>query len=116
MHGIVMGTKPHHIHVWFEPKKRSFWLTYDLLTKLETADLSPLEEHIQFIVSMLNAEEWELEETAERYRLLCYVDEIPFETLLALKSYLDVDYAGLTLGPEGMGRMIATVQWVKDQP
>jgi len=112
-HGIVMGAKPHHIHLWFEPSKRSYWITFDILRKIEAAKVSPLLDRIQFVAYSLAAEEWELEETPQQFKLLCYVDEVPFETLQELRSYLDVDYVALSLGPEGMGRMIANVQWLK---
>ena len=111
--GIVMGTKPHHIHLWFEPTKRSYWINFEILRKVEDAELSPLLNRIQFLCYGLNAEEWELEEKEQHFTLLCYVDEIPFETLQELRSYLDVDYVSLTMGPEGMGRMIARIQWLK---
>ena len=112
-HGLVMGAKPHHIHLWFEPTRRGFWINFNILRKVDDVDLSPLADRIQFLAYSLNAEEWELEETAEAYTLLCYVDEIPFETLQELRAYLDIDYVALSLGPEGMGRMIAKVQWAK---
>jgi hypothetical protein len=112
-HGIVMGTKPHHIHLWFETSRRSYWINYEILRKSDDAELSPLLDRIQFLSYGLGAEEWELEETAEQFTLLCYVDEVPFETLQEVRSYLDVDYVALSLGPEGMGRMIARVQWLK---
>jgi hypothetical protein len=111
--GIVMGTKPHHIHVWFESQKRSYWLSYDILRRVEEEDVSPLLSRIQLITYAVNAEEWELEETAEHYKLLCYVDEVSFETLLELRTYLDLDYQALSLGPEGMGRMIAQFTWIR---
>jgi hypothetical protein len=111
--GIVMGTKPHHIHVWFEPTKRSYWINFDFLQKAEDAETSPLLDRIQTLTYGLNAEEWELEETDEQYTLLCYVDEVPFETLQQLRAYLDLDYVALSLGPEGMGRMITRIQWLK---
>src|SRR3972149_8156164 len=103
LHGIVMGTKPHHIHVWFERQKRSFWLTYDILRKVEDAELTPLLSRIQVLAYSFKAEEWELEETESRYKLLCYVDEVSFETLLQVRNYLDRDYQTLSLFPEGMG-------------
>jgi hypothetical protein len=112
-YGIVMGTKPHHIHLWFESQNRSFWLTADMLRKVEDAEPTPLIDRIQMIVYSLNAEEWELEQTAQMYKLICYVDELSFETLQELRTYLDVDYEGLSLYPEGMGRMIAQTQWSK---
>jgi hypothetical protein len=111
--GIVTGTKPHHIHLWFEPTRRSYWISYDILRKAEEIDPSTLYDRIQFLCYGLGAEEWELEENAEQFTLLCYVDEVPFETLQEIRSYLDVDYVALSLGPEGMGRMIARVQWLK---
>jgi hypothetical protein len=111
--GLVMGTKPHHIHLWFESSRRSYWISYDLLRKVEDAEQSPLVDRIQFLAYSLNAEEWELEESEEQFALLCYVDEIPFETLQELRAYLDIDYVAISLGPEGMGRMIARIQWLK---
>lgn len=111
--GIVMGTKPHHIHLWFEPSRRGYWINYDILRKAEDIELSRLADRIQFLAYSLNAEEWELEETAETYILLCYVDELPYETLQEVRAYLDIDYVSLSLGPEGMGRMITRIQWAK---
>jgi len=111
--GIVMGTKPHHIHVWFESQKRSYWLNYDILRTVEDSD-SKLLQRVQILSYEVNAEEWELEETTETYKLLCYVDELTFETLLEIRSYLDVDYQAMSLGPEGMGRMIAQFTWIRD--
>ena len=108
-----MGTKPHHIHVWFESSRRSYWINYDILQKTDDVEVSPLLDRIQFLSYGLGAEEWELEETPEQFTLLCYVDEVPFETLQEVRSYLDVDYVALSLGPEGMGRMITRVQWLK---
>jgi len=110
--GIVMGTKPHHIRLWYETLKRSFWLTYDLLRKTDEAP-SPLLKRIQTISYLLNAEEWELEETDKTCRLICYVDEVALETLEELRVYMDIDYQNLSLFPEGMGRMIAQVDWLK---
>lgn len=112
--GIVMGTKPHHIHVWYEAQNRGFWITYDILRRIEEAPLSPLLQRIQAISYMLNVEEWELEDNAEIYRLICYVDNEPIETLIELRAYLDIEYRSLELKPEGMGRMIAQVEWLKD--
>ena len=111
--GIVMGTKPHHIHVWFESQKRSYWLNYDILRTVEKDEPGALLSRIQLIAYAVNAEEWELEETREYYKLLCFVDEVSFETLLELRSYLDLDYHALSLGPEGMGRMIAQFTWIR---
>ena len=111
--GLVMGTKPHHIHLWYETTRRGYWINYDILRKADDVELSKLADRIQFISYSLNAEEWELEENAEQFILLCYVDEIPFEILQELRSYLDIDYVALSLGPEGMGRMITRVQWLK---
>ena len=111
--GIVMGTKPHHIHVWYEAQKRGFWITYDILRRAHDPSPTPLLRRIQTIAFLLNAEEWELEETAEVHRLLCYVDEEPLETLLELRAYLDVEYKSISLKPEGMGRMIAQIEWLK---
>jgi hypothetical protein len=111
--GIVMGTKPHHIHVWFESSRRAYWISFDILRRVEDADLSPLLDRIQFLTYSLNAEEWEIEENPEQVTLICYVDEIPFETLQEIRAYLDIDYIALSLGPEGMGRMITRVQWAK---
>ena len=111
--GIVMGTKPHHIRLWYESTKRSYWINFDILKKVEEADVSSLFDRIQFFCYSLDAEEWELEETAEQYALLLYVDEVPFETLQQLRAYLDVDYVSLSMGPEGMGRMITKIQWLK---
>ena len=108
-----MGTKPHHIHLWFESSRRAYWINFDILRRVEDAELSPLLDRIQFIAYSLNAEEWEIEETAEQVTLLCYVDEVPFETLQELRAYLDIDYIAISLGPEGMGRMIARIQWAK---
>ena len=108
-----MGTKPHHIHLWYETTRRGYWINYDILRKADDVELSKLADRIQFISYSLNAEEWELEENAEQFILLCYVDEIPFEILQELRSYLDIDYVALSLGPEGMGRMITRVQWLK---
>jgi hypothetical protein len=113
LHGIVMGTKPHHIHVWFEGSRRGYWINYEILRKVEDLELSRLEDRIQFFAYSLNAEEWELEENPENYTLLCYVDEIPLETLQELRAYLDIDYVAISLGPEGMGRMITRIQWAK---
>lgn len=112
--GIVMGTKPHHIHVWYESQKRGFWITYDILRRIAEASVTPLLERIQSISYMLNAEEWELEENAEVHRLICYVDEESLETLIELRAYLDIEYKTLALKPEGMGRMIAQVEWLKE--
>jgi hypothetical protein len=112
-YGIVTGTKPHHIHVWFEQQKRSFWLNYDILKKVEDLEPNPLLDRIQLLVYAVNAEEWELEETDSLYKLLCYVDQLSFETLLELRGYLDVDYHSMSLFPEGMGRMIAQFEWIK---
>lgn len=112
-YGIVMGTKPHHIHLWFETLNRSFWLTHDMLRKIEEADTSPLINRIQMLVYGLKAEEWELEQTETVFKLICYLDEVSFETLQELRNYLDIDYSSISLYPEGMGRMIAQVQWVK---
>jgi len=74
---------------------------------------SPLLKRISLLSYSLGAEEWELEETAEIYRLLSYVDEVTLETLQEIRSYLDIDYKALTLSPEGMGRVIAQVAWLK---
>jgi hypothetical protein len=112
-HGIVMATKPHHIHVWFEAQKRGFWITYDILRRIPEPELTPLLERIRTLAYLLNAEEWELEETAEVYRLICYVDEEPLETLMELRASLDIHYRALSLKPEGMGRMIAQIEWLK---
>jgi hypothetical protein len=111
--GIVMGTKPHHIHVWFEPSRRAYWINYDILRQFEDAEVSPLLDRIQFLTYSLNAEEWEIEESPEQVTLICYVDEIPFETLQEIRAYLDIDYVAISLGPEGLGRMITRVQWAK---
>ncbi len=111
--GIVMGTKPHHIHLWFETSRRSYWISFDILRRTEDVELSKLADRIQFLAYSLNAEEWELEETPEQFTLLCYVDEILFETLQELKAYLDLDYVAISLGPEGMGRMITRIHWLK---
>ena len=112
-YGIVMGTKPHHIHLWFETLNRGFWIPFDILRPVEDADVSSLLDRIRTIVYFLRAEEWELEENSELYRLICYVDEITYETLVELRSYLDVSYISLKLAPEGMGRVIAQVEWGK---
>jgi hypothetical protein len=109
--GIVMGTKPHHIHLWFEAQNRSFWLTYDILQKMEDAELSPLFKRIQLLCYLLDAEEWELEESGEKCILICYVDKVPFETMVEIRNYLDFDYRSLSFYPEGMGRMIAHIEW-----
>ena len=111
--GIVMGTKPHHIRLWYESTKRSYWINFDILQEVEEGEVSRLFDRIQFFCYSLDAEEWELEETAENYTLLLYVDEVPFETLQQLRTYLDVDYISLSLGPEGMGLMITKIQWLK---
>jgi hypothetical protein len=111
--GIVMGTKPHHIHLWFEFSRRSYWISFDNLKRVDDPELSPLLDRMQFLSYSLNAEEWEFEESADNYTLLCFVDEIPFEILQELRAYLDVDYVSMSLGPEGMGRMIARIQWAK---
>lgn len=111
--GIVMGAKPNHIHLWFELQKRSFWINADILRRVEDPELSPLLKHIRTISFTLDAEEWELEETDELYKLLCYVNEVPFETLQEVRSYLDFEYHSFLLGPEGMGRMIAQLEWAK---
>ncbi len=108
-----MGTKPHHIHVWFEPSRRSYWINFEILKKVEGVDLSRLLARIQLLSYSLQAEEWELEETPEHYRLLCYIDEVSLETLNDLRTALDIDYGSLSLSPEGMGRMIARVEWSK---
>ena len=113
LYGIVMGTKPQHIHLWFETPNRSFWLNYDILRKAPEAETSGLIRRIQTLTYALNAEEWELESAKETYKLICYVDEVSFETLQELRSYLDIDYHSLSLSPEGMGRVIAQVQWNK---
>src|SRR3990172_4407695 len=81
-YGIVMGTKPQHIHVWYERSKRGFWLNYDILKRVVETEISPLFSRIQLVAYSLKAEEWELEETAEHYKLLCYIDEVSVETLL----------------------------------
>ena len=112
-HGLVMGTKPHHIHLWYEDQNRGFWITYDMLRRVQDPELSPLQERIRTIAFLLNAEEWELEETPEIHRLLCYVDEVPFETMVELRAYLDFTYRTLSFKPEGMGRMIAQIEWTK---
>lgn len=112
-YGIVMGTKSHHIHVWYRAQKRSFWLTYDILRKVEDVHPPPLLARIQLLAYSMNAEEWELEETEGSFKLICYLDEVSFETLQELRSYLDVDYQSLSLYPEGMGRMIIQIQWAK---
>ena len=112
-HGIVMGTKPHHIHLWYESSRRSYWISYDILRKVDDVELTRLADRIQFLTYSLNAEEWEFEENNEQITLLCYVDEIPLETLQELRAYLDVDYVAISLGPEGMGRMITRIQWLK---
>jgi hypothetical protein len=112
-HGIVMGTKPHHIHVWFETLNRGFWIPFDILQNTEDIVVSKLIDRIRTIVYYLRAEEWELEETPELYRLICFVDEVTYETLVELRSYLDVTYISLKLAPEGMGRVIAQVEWAK---
>lgn len=111
--GIVMGTKPQHIHVWFEVANRSFWLNYDILRKVVEVDASPLFTRIQILTYALNAEEWELEDHGQTYRLICYVDEVSFETLQEIRSYLDINYHSLSMFPEGMGRVIAQVEWNK---
>jgi hypothetical protein len=111
--GIVMGTKPHHIHLWFPALNRSFWIAYDILRRDDEAELLPPVDRIRTIVYSLKAEEWELEETKELYRLICYVDELTFETLVELRSYLDISYHSLKLSPEGMGRVICQVEWLK---
>ena len=111
--GIVMGTKPHHIHIWFESLKRSFWLNYDILRKIVDIELSPLVRRIQTLSYLLNAEEWELEELDDRYRLILYLDAVTLETLQEIRGYLDIDYHALSLFPEGMGRMIAQIDWQK---
>jgi hypothetical protein len=112
-YGIVMGTKPHHIHMWYEPQKRSYWLNYDILRRVEDAEPSRLISRIQMVAYSLNAEEWELEETESYYKLICYVDEVSFETLQDLRNIFDIDYHSLSLFPEGMGRMIAQIQWAR---
>jgi hypothetical protein len=109
----VLGTKPHHIHLWFESLNRSFWIPYDILREVEDPEVSKFVEHVRSIVYLLRAEEWELEETSELHRLICYVDEVSFETLLELRTYLDISYSSLKLVPEGMGRVIAQVEWTK---
>jgi hypothetical protein len=111
--GLVMGTKPHHIHLWYEPTRRSYWINFDILQKDDEIELTPLLDRIQFLAYSLNAEELEFEESAENFTLLCYVDEIPFETLQEVRAYLDIDYVSLSMGPEGMGRMITRIQWAK---
>ena len=108
-----MGTKPHHIHIWFESLKRSFWLNYDILRKIIDIELSPLVRRIQTLSYLLNAEEWELEEPDDRYRLILYLDAVTLETLQEIRGYLDIDYHALSLFPEGMGRMIAQIDWQK---
>lgn len=112
-HGIVMGAKPHHIHVWYETQNRGFWITYDILRRVPEPQLTPLLRRIQSIAFLLKAEEWELEGTPEMHRLLCYVDEESLETLMELRAYLDTEYHSLSVKPEGMGRMIAQVEWLK---
>jgi hypothetical protein len=112
--GIVMGTKPHHIHVWFEEQNRGFWLTYDLLRKIEDGELSPLLKRVQLLTYLLDAEEWELEESPGPTKLICYVDRVSFETMMEIRNYLDFDYRSLIFYPEGMGRMIAQIEWNKD--
>ena len=110
-YGIVMGTKPNHIHLWFESNRRSFWLNYDILRRPEGIELTPLFSRIQLLTYALKAEEWELEQTEDSTKLLCYIDEVSFETLQELKMYLDFEYQSMTLSPEGMGRMIVQIQW-----
>jgi hypothetical protein len=110
-YGIVMGTKPHHIHLWFESLKRGFWISYDVLRRVEDIEVSPLIARIQTIAYALNAEEWELETSGDVYKLICYIDEVSFETLQELRSYFDISYHSLSLYPEGMGRMIAEFEW-----
>ena len=61
-YGIVMGTKPHHIHLWFETLNRGFWIPFDILRPVEDADVSSLVDRIRTIVYFLRAEEWEMEE------------------------------------------------------
>jgi hypothetical protein len=113
-YGIVMGTKPHHIHLWYEQQNRSFWLTFDLLKIVEDPDASQLLKRIQFLAYMIDAEEWELEELVDHYQLICYVDKVTFETMVEIRSYFDFDYRSLSFYPEGMGRMIAQMEWNKD--
>jgi hypothetical protein len=112
--GIVMGTKPYHIHLWFETQNRSFWLTYDILRKVEDPELTPLFKRLQLLVYLLDAEEWELDENEGEGKLICYVDKVPFETMLEIRNYLDFDYRSLSFYPEGMGRMIAQIEWAKE--
>lgn len=111
--GIVMGTKPHHIHLWYESLNRSFWIPFDILREIEDPDVSNFVQRVRNIVYLLRAEEWELEQTSELHRLICYVDEVAFETLLELRTYLDISYSSLKLAPEGMGRVITQVEWTK---
>ena len=111
-YGIVMGTKPHHIRLWYEQQKRSFWLTYDILKRIET-EPTPLLHRIRTLVYGVDAEEWELEETPDLYKLISYTHEASLETLQELRSYLDIDYHSLVLYPEGMGRMIIQFEWNK---
>ena len=111
--GMVMGTKPHHIHLWFETLNRSYWITFDILKKAEDPVLTPLQSRIQTVCFALNAEEWELEETPEIYRLLCYIDQATLEQLQDLREAFADSYVSLSLYPEGMGRMIAQTEWKK---
>ena len=108
-----MGMKPHHVHLWFESQRRSFWLTYDILEKVEENDKSPLLTRLQFLNYALDAEEWELEETGEQYKLISYIDRASFEMLVELRHYLDFEYQSISLYPEGMGRMIIQIEWSK---
>jgi hypothetical protein len=112
--GIVMGTKPHHIHLWFESQNRSFWLTYDILRKVDDSELTPLFKRLQLLAYLLDAEEWEIEETGELHKLICYIDRVSFETMVEIRNYLDFEYRSLSFYPEGMGRMIAQIEWAKE--
>lgn len=110
-HGIVMGTKPHHIHLWYENLRRSFWISYDVLRRVEDLEISPLLAKIRLIAYTFQAEEWELEESGDTYKLICYIDQVSLETLQEIRSYLDINYQSLSLSPEGMGRMIVQIEW-----
>jgi hypothetical protein len=63
---------------------------------------------------LLDAEEWELEETTGSVKLICYVDRVSFETMVEIRNYLDFEYHALSFYPEGMGRMIAQIEWNRE--
>ena len=82
-----------------------------MLRRVEDLEISPLLAKIRLIAYTFQAEEWELEESGDMYKLICYIDQVSFETLQEIRSYLDINYQSLSLSPEGMGRMIVQIEW-----